>query len=84
MKLTQKNIIDLWFGADTPIRQFKIKMNPQLWAACLKVNHYFKPPSGRAHTEQYRKSDKVAFAESVLNELRQTPVFDDSTVHDMM
>ena len=71
MKLTVKNIVDLWFSVDTPIRQYKVKLYPDVWDACQKANRYFKPPSGATHIERYRKSDKVAFAQKALNELQQ-------------
>lgn len=69
IKPTVSNIINLWFGADTPIRQYKIKLNPDLWIACQRINRDFRPPSKRKHVEVYRKSDKVAFAKAVLEEL---------------
>ncbi|AUD04447.1 hypothetical protein [Spirosoma pollinicola] len=71
MKSTVDNIKNLWFGADTPIRQHKIKLHPELWAACQRVNEGFSPPSGAPHMEQYRKSDRLAFARAVLKELNQ-------------
>ncbi|CAN5364671.1 hypothetical protein BH09BAC4_BH09BAC4_07730 [soil metagenome] len=70
MKVTVENIARLWFGADTPIRQYKIAMNPQLWAACQRVNQVFIAPSGALNREQYRKSDKSAFARAVQEELQ--------------
>jgi hypothetical protein len=72
MKATVSNIINLWFGADTPIRQYKIKLNPKLWVACSQVSKNFSPPSGIDQVENYRKSDKVAFAEAVLEKLGHT------------
>ncbi|GAB3925215.1 hypothetical protein [Larkinella terrae] len=69
LKPTVNNIINLWFGADTPIRQYKIKLNPDLWGACQQINQDFYPPSKSQYIEQYRKSDKVAFAKAVLEEL---------------
>ncbi|CAN5535560.1 hypothetical protein BH09BAC4_BH09BAC4_16650 [soil metagenome] len=66
MKLTIKNVIDLWFAEDTPIRRNKIKMNPRPWQICQQVSQEFKAPSGRTDPNQYRKSDKVAFAKLVL------------------
>ena len=71
MKSTVDNIKNLWFGADTPIRQNKIKLHPELWAACERVNQHFTPPSGASQLEQYRKSDRLAFARAVLKELNQ-------------
>lgn len=71
MKSTVENIKNLWFGADTPIRQYKIKLHPEMWAACQRTSQEFMPPSGAGHIEQYRKSDKIAFAKAVLNELNQ-------------
>ncbi len=65
MKATVNNIINLWFGDDTPIRQYKIKMNPLLWVSCQRVSQTFVPPSGAKTLEQYRKSEKVAFARAV-------------------
>ncbi len=69
MKVTVENIVRLWFGADTPIRQYKITMNPQLWATCERVSQDFTPPSGVLNQEQYRKSDKIAFAKAVQEKL---------------
>lgn len=71
MKSTVENIKNLWFGADTPIRQYKIKLHPELWAACQRTSHDFNPPSGATHLDDYRKSDKIAFAKAVLNDLNQ-------------
>ncbi|GAB3978684.1 hypothetical protein GCM10028806_42340 [Spirosoma terrae] len=71
MKPTVGNIIRLWFGADTPIRQYKVKLNPELWAACERVSQDFVPPSGILLKENYRKSDKTSFARAVLEELDQ-------------
>ncbi|GAB3023887.1 hypothetical protein GCM10027185_23230 [Spirosoma pulveris] len=82
MKSTVENIKNLWFGADTPIRQYKIKLHPELWAACQRTSQEFSPPSGAMHVDEYRKSDKIAFAKAVLNELnqnrpvRKTPTYD--------
>lgn len=69
MKVTVSNIINLWFGDDTPIRQYKIKMNPLLWVTCQRVSQSFVSPSGAATPDQYRKSDKVAFARVVQQEV---------------
>ncbi|GAB4020876.1 hypothetical protein EXU85_03915 [Spirosoma sp. KCTC 42546] len=71
VKLSIKNVIDLWFAEDTPIRQYKIRMNPKLWAMCQQVSQDFKAPSGRLTPNKYRKSDKVAFARIVLDNLEQ-------------
>ncbi|MBD2754320.1 hypothetical protein [Spirosoma validum] len=71
MKPTVKNIINLWFGADTPIRQFKLRLNPAIGIACQKVKHSFEPPSGAIQVGQYRKSDKLAFAVIAIRELNQ-------------
>ncbi|GAB4024043.1 hypothetical protein [Spirosoma koreense] len=84
MKLTVKNIVDLWFSADTPIRQFKVKLHPDIWAACEKTNQHFKAPSGIKQVERYRKSDKVAFAENVLKELTQEKVPNESDAYDLV
>ena len=72
IKLSVKNVIDLWFAEDTPIRQYKIRLNPVLWATCQQVSKTFKAPSGRLLPGQYRKSDKVAFAKLVLERLSET------------
>jgi hypothetical protein len=69
MKGTSNNIISLWFGADTPIRQFKIERNRTLWLTCQRVSQVFVAPSGASTPEQYRKSDRSAFARAVLSEL---------------
>lgn len=71
MKATIGNVISLWFGADTPIREHKIKGNRELWAACQRVQAKFDPPSGASGPEQYRKADKVSFATAVQEELLQ-------------
>ncbi|MFD2932713.1 hypothetical protein [Spirosoma flavum] len=82
MKSTAENIKNLWFGADTPLRQNKIKLHPRLWAACQRANGSFIPPSGALHIEHYRKSDKVAFAKAVLKELDQDqPVSEEANYH---
>jgi len=77
LKPTVSNIISLWFGVDTPIRQFKIKLNTDLWVACQRTNKDFRPPSARRQLalEAYRKADKVAFAKAV----QQTFVHNTST-----
>ncbi|WP_420147993.1 hypothetical protein [Spirosoma sp.] len=72
VKLTEKNVINLWFAEDTPVRQYKIKMNPKLWEMCQQISQDFKAPSGKQSPEKYRKSDKVAFAKLVLAGLAQT------------
>jgi len=69
LKPTVSNIINLWFGVDTPIRQYKIKFNPDLWGACQHINQDFRPAARRQPTETYRKADKVAFAKAVQQEL---------------
>ncbi|WP_461055736.1 hypothetical protein [Spirosoma arcticum] len=74
IKPTVSNIINLWFGADTPIRQNKIKYNPELWAACQRVNQGFRPASKKRLIEQYRKPDQVAFARAVQQELDRSKV----------
>lgn len=66
MKVTVKNVIDLWFAEDTPIRYYKIRMNPQLWAMCQQVSEKLRVPSGKLSQKQYAKSAKVAFARLVL------------------
>ncbi|QHV96529.1 hypothetical protein [Spirosoma endbachense] len=71
MKVTISNIIGLWFGADTPIRQYKIVTNPEVWAACLHIADDFTPDSGALSPEQYRKSDKVSFARAVQAKLSE-------------
>lgn len=81
MKATVNNVINLWFAADTPIRQYKIKLNPEIWAACKKVSEEFSPPSGRLSNQQYRKSDKASFARAVLEELNQTKFAEEEEYH---
>lgn len=83
MKSTVDNIKNLWFGADTPIRQNKIKLHPDLWAACERVNQHFTPPSGALLLEQYRKSDRLAFARAVLKELNQEESLTESREYHM-
>jgi hypothetical protein len=74
IKPTVSNIINLWFGADTPIRQNKIRYNPELWAACQRVNQGFRPALRKRPIEQYRKPDQVAFARAVQQELDRNKV----------
>lgn len=69
LKLTVKNVVDFWFAEDTPIRQYKVRMNPKLWDMCQQISLDFKAPSGAQEPKQYRKSDKVAFAKIVLTAL---------------
>ena len=71
LKATLSNIIGLWFGADTPIRQYKIISNPELWEACQRVNKVFSPPSGALSLDRYTKSDQVAFSRAVQQKLYQ-------------
>ncbi|MEZ0610403.1 hypothetical protein ACAW74_17950 [Fibrella sp. WM1] len=65
LRLTTANIIRLWFGADTPIRRYKIRMNPRLWTVCNQVAAEFTPPSGAPSPDRYRKADRVRFAQVV-------------------
>ena len=75
IKPTVSNIINLWFGADTPIRQNKIRYNPDLWAACQRVDQGFRPTTRKRLIEQqYRKPDRVAFARAVQQELDRNKV----------
>lgn len=69
LKPTINNIISLWYGEDTPIRQAKIQSNPLLWAACLEVNKDFRLPSGGRAIDARRKSDKVLYVRAVLQYL---------------
>jgi hypothetical protein len=71
MKVTPANIIRLWFGADTPIREYQIKMNPRLWTACNRVGQRFVAPSGAVVLSNYRNVDKREFARLVYEELRR-------------
>lgn len=71
LKATLSNINSLWFGADTPIRQYKIKLNPDLWNTCQQVNQEFNPPSGACSVTQYRKSDRTLFARTVQQKFNQ-------------
>ncbi|WP_338871026.1 hypothetical protein WBJ53_24310 [Spirosoma sp. SC4-14] len=73
IKPTVNNIINLWFAEDTPIRQYKIKLNPDLWVACQHIHQDFCPPSKIREVERYRKSDKVAFAKAVQQQLGYLP-----------
>ena len=66
MKPTVKNVIDLWFAEDTPIHQYRVRLNPELWAICGQISQDFKAPSGRLRQEQFRRSDKICFAQAVL------------------
>jgi hypothetical protein len=78
MKPTLGNVIRLWFGADTPIRHHKIKLNPDLWAVCQRVSQDFKAPSGALSKDHYRKSDKTSFARTVLDTIEQDKVHEES------
>ncbi|GAB3887740.1 hypothetical protein [Spirosoma agri] len=69
LKPTVSNIINLWFSADTPLRQYRIKLNPDLWIACQHIHRDFSPPSKVQQLDKYRKSDKVAFAKAVQEQL---------------
>ncbi|WP_460952182.1 hypothetical protein [Spirosoma daeguense] len=80
MKHTVANIIRLWFGADTPIRDYQIKMNPRLWEACLQISQDFVSPSGVHTRARYKKSDKVAFARLVQEKLQEQNVLEETTV----
>ncbi|GAB4049506.1 hypothetical protein [Spirosoma foliorum] len=83
VKLSTKNVIDLWFAEDTPIRQYKIRMNPNLWAMCERVSQDFKAPSGRQSPSQYRKSDKVAFAKLVLEKFSEEESVADKDLYEL-
>ncbi|MFD2570845.1 hypothetical protein ACFSUS_09395 [Spirosoma soli] len=83
MKPTVNNVINLWFGAETPIREYKIKLNPKMWAACQRVSQSFTPPSGIKQADLYRKSDKIAFAKSVLEELDKTELSSKATAYEL-
>ena len=72
LKPTPANIIHLWFGEDTPLRREKIRLNYPLWHACRQVSLRFVAPSGSQSPSTYRRSDKMAFAMLVLEELNQT------------
>lgn len=72
LKITPKNIINLWFGDDTPIRRYRIAMNPDLWIACERVASTFIPPSGALSVDSYRRSDQYQFARQVVEEMQPT------------
>ena len=72
LKVTIPNIISLWAGQDTPIRVYKIKMNPDLWAACQRVNCVFQPSSGAKSVVDYSRADLVRFAKEVQMELHRS------------
>jgi hypothetical protein len=72
VKPSTKNIISWWFAADTPIRQYKMSLNPQLKWACEQVSRDFVAPSGATKLASYRRSDKLAFAQAVQQMLRET------------
>lgn len=65
MKATKANIIRLWFGSDTPIRDYQIKMNPLLWDVCIQVDKTFILPSGSKKPGLYRRRDRMVFADMV-------------------
>ncbi|MGV3561295.1 hypothetical protein [Larkinella arboricola] len=71
IKPTVNNIISLWFSVDTPLRQYKIRLNPEIWGACQTINQNFNPPSKRKPVEQFKKNDKVAFAKAVQEQLER-------------
>ncbi|MFD2935296.1 hypothetical protein [Spirosoma flavum] len=69
MIATKANIIRLWFGADTPIRDYQIKINLALWETCEKISKTFIPPSGAKEPGSYRNRDKLVFAGMVQQAL---------------
>ncbi|MFD1141968.1 hypothetical protein ACFQ4C_12650 [Larkinella insperata] len=75
IKPTVNNIISLWFSVDTPLRQYKIKLNPEIWGACQAINQDFTPSSSRKPVEQYKKNDKVAFARAVQEQLERSKAY---------
>ena len=75
IKPTVNNIINLWFSVDTPLRQYKIKLNPEIWGACQAINQNFYPPSRKKPVEQYKKNDKVAFAKAVQEQLERSKAY---------
>lgn len=77
LKVTPKNIIQLWFGAHTPIQKYKIIHNPALWAACLRVHETFRPPSGATSVQTFSRADRVLFANLVMDEFNRTTVPND-------
>ena len=83
MKLTVKNVIDLWFAEDTPIHRHKIKINPRPWQICQQVGQEFKAPSSKIAPSQYRKSDKVAFAKLVLAGLAEAEVYVEQGLYEL-
>lgn len=66
LKPTVNNVISLWFGVDTPLRQYKIRLNPALWEACQLTSKSFMAPSGIQQSNRYRSADKLAFAKAAL------------------
>lgn len=71
MKKTPTNIARLWFGEDTPLRRYRIQMNPDLWAACQRASLDFVAPSGAATLDKYLTSDRAAFVRRVQARLQE-------------
>lgn len=71
VKPSTRNIISWWFAVDTPIRQYKMSLNPQLKWACEQVSRDFVAPSGATNLGSYRRSDKLAFAQAVQQTLSE-------------
>lgn len=72
IKPTLSNIISLWFGVDSPLRQYRIQCNPMLWGACQRTSQTFKPATHTKLIEHYRSADKAAFARAVQQEIERS------------
>ena len=84
IKASERNVINFWFAEATPIQQYKIKMNPRLWAACQAVSQVFEAPSGILNQKQYRRGDKVLFARMVLAHLADKEIAPDQDVLELI
>ena len=70
LKINANSISHLLLAQDTPIRAYKIKMNPELWTACQQVSRRFIPPSGAKSVDAYRRQDLICFSKAVQDELQ--------------
>lgn len=61
MKAIEATSMQLQIGADTPSRDYQIKMNLALWETCEVISKTFIPPSGAEEPDLYRDRDKLVF-----------------------
>ncbi|GAB3327048.1 hypothetical protein GCM10027299_27040 [Larkinella ripae] len=77
LKATSKNIIRLWFGENTLLRQQKIEANPELWDACLRTNQTIGGLMDGLEKNRSRKTAQESFARAVQQELEAQPLLAD-------